>query len=116
MSYLSLACVLSRFSHGQLCSPVDCSPPGSSVHGDSPGKNFGMGYHALLQGIFATPGWQVHLLYLLHWQVGSLPQASPGKPDFLLNPLPVVTHMILSSCVLSTGTEGRMRQERSAQS
>ena len=22
-----------------LCNPVDCSPPGSSVHGDSPGKN-----------------------------------------------------------------------------
>ena len=24
-----------------LCNPVDCSPPGSSVHGDSPGKNPG---------------------------------------------------------------------------
>ena len=24
-----------------LCDPVDCSPPGSSVHGDSPGKNTG---------------------------------------------------------------------------
>ena len=22
-----------------LCDPMDCSPPGSSVHGDSPGKN-----------------------------------------------------------------------------
>ena len=35
-----------------LCDPVDCSPPGSSVHGDSPGKNTGIGCHALLQGIF----------------------------------------------------------------
>ena len=26
------ACVLSRFSRGQLCDPMDCSPPGSSVH------------------------------------------------------------------------------------
>ena len=33
-----------------LCSPMDCSPPGSSVHGDSPGKNTGVGSHALLQG------------------------------------------------------------------
>ena len=31
-------------------------PPGSSVLGDSPGKNIGMGCHALLQGIFSTPG------------------------------------------------------------
>ena len=37
-----------------LCVPVDCSPPGSSVHGDSPGKNTGVGCHALLQGIFPT--------------------------------------------------------------
>ena len=27
-------------------------PSGSSVHGDSPGKNTGVGSHALLQGIF----------------------------------------------------------------
>ena len=31
-------------------------PPGSSVHGDSPGKNTGVGCHALLQGIFLTQG------------------------------------------------------------
>ena len=37
-----------------LCDPVDCSPPGSSVHGDSLGKNAGVGCHALLQGIFPT--------------------------------------------------------------
>ena len=39
-----------------LCHPVDCSPPGSSVHADSPGKNIGVGCHALLQGIFPTQG------------------------------------------------------------
>ena len=37
-----------------LCDPMDCSLPGSSVHGDSPGKNSGVGCHALLQGIFLT--------------------------------------------------------------
>ena len=25
-----------------LCDPMNCSPPGSSVHGDSPGKNSGV--------------------------------------------------------------------------
>ena len=39
-----------------LCDPVDCSPPGSSVHGDSPGEDTGVGWHALLQGIFPTQG------------------------------------------------------------
>ena len=34
-----------------LCDPMDCSPPGSSVHGDSPGKDTGVDCHALLQGI-----------------------------------------------------------------
>ena len=31
-----------------LCD-MDCSPPGSSFHGDSPGKNTGVGCHFLLQ-------------------------------------------------------------------
>ena len=32
------------------------SPPGTSVHGESPGKNTGIGCHALLQGVFPTQG------------------------------------------------------------
>ena len=39
-----------------LCELMDCSLPGSSVHGDSLGKNTGVGCHALLQGIFPTQG------------------------------------------------------------
>ena len=35
-----------------LCDSMACSPTGSSVHGDSPGKNTGAGCHALLQVIF----------------------------------------------------------------
>ena len=35
---------------------MDYRPPGSSVHEDSPGKNTGVGCHALLQGIFRTQG------------------------------------------------------------
>ena len=33
---------------------MDCSLPDSSVHGDSSGKNTGVGCHACLQGIFPT--------------------------------------------------------------
>ena len=39
-----------------LCDPVDWSPPGSSVHDHSPGKNTRVGSHFLLQGIFPTQG------------------------------------------------------------
>ena len=39
-----------------LCDSMDCSPPCSSVRGDSPGKNNGVSCHALLQGIFSTQG------------------------------------------------------------
>ncbi|CAI9179872.1 unnamed protein product [Rangifer tarandus platyrhynchus] len=58
---------------------MDCSPPGSSAHGSSPGKNTGAGCHALLQEIFLTEGWNSHLLCVLHWQVSSLPLPPPGK-------------------------------------
>ena len=45
------------------CDPMDCSPPGSSVHGDSPGKNTGAGCHARLQEIFPTQGSNQGLLH-----------------------------------------------------
>ena len=32
------------------------------------------------QGIFLTQGLNLHLLCLLHWQLGSLPLGPPGKP------------------------------------
>ena len=35
-----------------LCDPMECSPPGSSVYGNSPGKNTGVGCYALLLRIF----------------------------------------------------------------
>ena len=51
----------------QLCltlsNPMDCSPPGSSVYGDSPGKNAKVGCHALLQGIFPTQGLNPGILH-----------------------------------------------------
>ena len=34
--------------------PWTCIPPASSVHGDSAGKNLGVGCHGLLQDIFPT--------------------------------------------------------------
>ena len=47
---------------------------------NSPGKNTGVGCHALPQGIFLTQGFNLGLLCVLHWQAGSLPLVPPGKP------------------------------------
>ena len=46
---------LSRSVVSVSLQPHGRSPPGSSVHGDSPGKNTGVGCRVLLQGIFPDP-------------------------------------------------------------
>ena len=47
-----------------LCDPMECSPQGSSLHGDSPGNNTGVGCHALLQWILPTQGLNPALLIM----------------------------------------------------
>ena len=51
-----------------LCSLMDCSLPGFSVHGSLRILEW-----VLLWGIFPTQGLNLCLLYLLHWQADSLP-------------------------------------------
>ena len=46
--------LLTRSVMSDFLSPHGRSPSCSSVHGDSPGKNTGVGCHVLLQGIFPT--------------------------------------------------------------
>ena len=72
------ACMLSHLSCVQLCDPVDCSPPGSSVHGDSLGKNTGVGCHALLRRS-SWPSYWIHVSYaqnrnwvLKRWDIAGL--------------------------------------------
>ena len=70
--YINSACggVLVAKSFPTLCNPTDCNLLGSSVHGDSPGKNTGVGRHFLCQGIFPTqesnPGLH-HCRQILYW-------------------------------------------------
>ena len=51
-----VVCVKSLSCVRLFVTPTDYTLSGSSVHGDSPGKNTGVGCHALLQGIFPTQG------------------------------------------------------------
>ena len=55
-------CVCVTQSYPTLCHPVNCSPPGSSVHGILPGKNTRVGCNFLLQ-IFLTQGSNPCLLH-----------------------------------------------------
>ena len=60
-----------------LCDSMDCRPPGSSVHGDSPGKDTGVGCHAVLWGGLPNPGIEHRSPAL---QIDSLTAESQGKP------------------------------------
>ena len=74
-----------------FCDPVDCSPPGSSVHGDSPGKNTGVGCHAFLQEIFTSQGSNPGLPHY-RWILCHLShQGSPRIPKWV--PIPSPGHL-----------------------
>ena len=60
-----------------FCNPMDGSPPGFSVHGDSPGKNTGVGCPGPPPGDLPNPGIEPRSLAL---QAYSLLSEPPGKP------------------------------------
>ena len=60
-----------------LCDPMDCSPPGSSVHGILQARILEWVAISFLQGSFPTQGSNPGLL---HWQVDSLPLSHLGSP------------------------------------
>ena len=77
MAHNVCAHILSCFSHVWLFLTLWTLAHQALHPWDFPGKNTGMGCHALLEGIFPTQGPNLCLLYLLHWQVGSLPLVPP---------------------------------------
>ena len=89
-----------------LCDPIDCSRPGSSVHGILQARmGWEMGCHFLLQGIFLTQGSNLLLWHLLHRQADSLPLAPPGKGlygNFQIFGWPTLPKLSLSSSAYKT--------------
>ena len=101
--------VLSRFSHIWLCDPMDCSPPGSSVHGDSLGKETEVDCHALLQEkCIQSLSKRKRNVWLRSWHckhwdhVGGispnlemdLKKHQPEAQALLLTPIPLTPHLI----------------------
>ena len=79
------ACVCAKLLQSclTLCNPVDCSLPASSVHGDSPGKNTGVGCHPP-QGHLSNPGIKPVSLISPALAAGSLPLMTLGKHYIIL--------------------------------
>ena len=71
---LCCCCLVAR-SCPTFCDFMDCSPPGSSVHGISQARI--LECHFLLQGIFLSQGANLHFL---HWQADSLPLSHQESP------------------------------------
>ena len=71
-----MLCLIAQ-SCQSLCDPMDCSLLGSSVHGDFPGKNTGVGSPSLPPGDLPNPETEPRSPAL---QVESSPSELPGKP------------------------------------
>ena len=72
--------MLSHFSHARLFAVLWTIAHQAPLSMDSPGKNTGVGCHAVLHGIFLTQGSNPRLFCLLPWEAGSLSLEPPGKP------------------------------------
>ena len=75
-----------------LCDPMDCSPPGSSVHGILQARTLEWVAMPSFRGSSRPRNGS---LSLLHWQAGSLPLASLGKPQIMVHPYNGILSVIL---------------------
>ena len=71
-------CAKSLQSCLTLGGPMDCSLPGSRVHGILQARILECVAMSSSRGSSQAKGSNLHLLYLLRWQAGSLPLAPPG--------------------------------------
>ena len=80
IAWLVCACMLSCFSHVQLCTTLWTAACQPSLSTGFSRQEYWSGCHDLLQRIFLTQGGTYASYVYLHWQVGSLPLLPPGKP------------------------------------
>ena len=78
-----------------LCSPMNCSPPGSSVHGIFRARILEWGAISYSRGIFPTQGSSARLLCVLRWQADSLPPVLLGSPTGSIGSLYWLTYLSL---------------------
>ena len=64
--------------------PMDCSAPGSSVHGTSKARILECGLPFPSPGESFRPRDWISIFHFLHWQVDSLSLCHLGSPDFIV--------------------------------
>ena len=89
-----------------LSDPMDCSPPGSSVHGDFPGKSTGVGCH------WETNFWGYSITQsrIILWSLSNL-YLHPYNLSWILDSKLNYLH-ILSPCLFNLYAEYIMRNAR----
>jgi len=85
---LGMLCLVAQLLSDSLTlgNCMDCSPPSSSVHEDSPSKNTGVGSHASFQGIFPTQGSNPGLLHCRQIIYNLSHQGSPRILEWVAYP------------------------------
>ena len=98
---LSMACVCAKSFQSclTLCDPMDCSPPGFSVHGILQARRLEWVATPSSRDLFPTQGSNSHLLHLLHEQDSSLPLAPRGSDKPWQNQTKVFSAAILEKRV-----------------
>ena len=92
--FFIFACMLSCSVVSDFCDPMDCRPPGYSVHGIFQARTVSCqkkkkkeyqsgGCHFLLLGIFLNQKSNLCLLHCLHWQVDSSPLSHQRSSFFV---------------------------------
>ena len=79
-----------------LCDSVDCSPPGSSVHGIPQARILEWVAMPSSKGSSLTQGLNLRLLCLLYWQVDSLPLSHQGSLRIYIH---MFIHIHLYACL-----------------
>ena len=74
-------CAKSLQSCLTLCNPMNCSPPGSSVHGILQARILEWVAVPFSRESSQSADW-TRVSCLLHWQAGSLVLVPPGKPEY----------------------------------
>ena len=84
-----------------LCNPMDCTPPGSSVHGILQARILECVAMPSSRDLL-KPGIRTCLgLRLLQWQAGSFPLVPPGKPSLDI----IIVRSLVSPLVLKVSAK-----------
>ena len=100
-------CAKSLQSCLTLCNPMDCSPPGSSVHGTLQARILEWIAMPSSRGCSQPKDQTQVSLHLPHWQVSSVPLAAPEKTSLVAQ---MIKNAMWETWVLSLGWEDPLEE------